>query len=184
MVVRRRVLNQHDYGQRSPTIGPSGHHGSEAVAACSVAPCAPTRQCKLHAELRRDALLTPGVVVRGHVRDESLHLNRNAGRPRQRDFTAKETKKIAVPPHERLGPHNRQELAPVNPVREQNECDSGGVVRAARSNLAFDVTRKAVSGGTDSRRPIACGTGTQTQPTQEISEEGRATFEASVAMMR
>jgi hypothetical protein len=45
-----------------------------------------------------------------------------------------------VPPHERIGPHNRQELAPVDKLREQDECDSGAVVRAARSDLAFDIT--------------------------------------------
>jgi hypothetical protein len=45
-----------------------------------------------------------------------------------------------VPPHERLGPHNRQELAPFNELGEQDECDSGGIVGAARSDLAFDIT--------------------------------------------
>jgi len=39
------------------------------------------RETRLHAKLRRDALLTPCAVVRGHFRDESLYFNRNAGSP-------------------------------------------------------------------------------------------------------
>jgi len=35
-----------------------------------------------------------------------------------------------MPRHERIAPHNRQELAPVDEVRKQDECDSRGVVRA------------------------------------------------------
>ena len=53
-----------------------------------------------------------------------------------------EAKEIAVPPHERIGTHNSQELAPVDERREQDECDSGGVVCAARSDSAFDVAGK------------------------------------------
>ena len=50
-----------------------------------------------------------------------------------------------MPPHERIGPHNRQELAPGDKRREQNECDSRGVVRTARSDLALDVTGQLFS---------------------------------------
>jgi hypothetical protein len=50
-----------------------------------------------------------------------------------------EAKEITVPPHQRIGPHNRQQLAPFNELREQNECDSRSVIRAARSDLALDV---------------------------------------------
>ena len=76
----------------------------------------------------------------GHFRDESLHLNRNAGSPTMtRLQLPEETKEISVPPHERIGPHNRQELAPVNEVREQDECDSRGVVRATGSDLSLDI---------------------------------------------
>jgi hypothetical protein len=53
-----------------------------------------------------------------------------------------ETKEISVPPHERIGPHNRQELVPVDEVRKQDECDSRGVVRATRSDLALDIAGK------------------------------------------
>jgi hypothetical protein len=62
-------------------IGLIGHHGPRAVMACSVARPRRERETELHAKLRRDALLTPCAVVSGHFRDESLHLNRNAGSP-------------------------------------------------------------------------------------------------------
>ena len=63
-------------------IEPIGHHDLAAVMACSGARYVAThRQTQLHAEFRRDALLTPCAVVSGHFRDESLHLDRNAGSP-------------------------------------------------------------------------------------------------------
>jgi hypothetical protein len=53
-----------------------------------------------------------------------------------------EAKEISVPPHECLGPDNRQELTPFDELRQEDECNSRGVVCAAWSDLAFDVTRK------------------------------------------
>jgi hypothetical protein len=50
-----------------------------------------------------------------------------------------------MPPHESIGPHNRQELAPVDKRQEESERDSRGVVRAARSDLALDITGKLFS---------------------------------------
>ena len=52
------------------------------------------------------------------------------------------TKEISVPPHERLWPDNRQELTPFDELGQEDECDPRGVVRAARPDLAFDVTGK------------------------------------------
>ena len=52
---------------------------------------------------------------------------------------------MSMPPHERVGLHNRQELAPVDKRREQHECDSRGVVRAARADLALDITGELFS---------------------------------------
>jgi len=64
----------------------------------------------------------------GHVRDEPLHFKKNAGSSTMtRLQPPEETKEMSVPPHERIGTHNRQELAPVDEVREQDECDSRGV---------------------------------------------------------
>jgi hypothetical protein len=62
-------------------IGLTGHHDSGAVTACSVGPAWRERQTELHAELRRDALLTLRTVLRRHLHDESLYLNGNAGSP-------------------------------------------------------------------------------------------------------
>jgi hypothetical protein len=76
-----------------------------------------------------------------------------------------------VPPDERLWLHNRQELAPGDKVREHDECDSGGVVRAARSDLTFDITgellpKEQILGG-----QMRAGPKNQTQQSQEIREE-------------
>jgi hypothetical protein len=122
-------------------IGLIGHHGPRAVMACSVARPRRERETELHAKLRRDALLIPRAVLHRHLRDESLDISGNTRAPAMTGLAApEEAKEISMPPHERLGPHNRQELAPVDELREQDECDSRGVVRAARSDLAFDVT--------------------------------------------
>ena len=68
-----------------------------------------------------------------------------------------EAKEISMPPHERLGPHNRQELAPVDKRREQSERDSRGVVRAARADLALDITGKLFSEEEVFRRQFRTG---------------------------
>ena len=82
-----------------------------------------------------------------------------------------------MPPHERIGPHNRQELAPVDKRREQNECDSRGVVRAARSDLALDVTGKLFSEDEVFRRQLRPGLEHQPQKPQHQREE-RTSFSA------
>jgi hypothetical protein len=76
-----------------------------------------------------------------------------------------------MPPHESIGPHNRQELAPVDQRREQNECDSRGVVRAARSDLALDVTGKLFSEEEVLRRHLRTGLEHQPQKPQQVSEK-------------
>ena len=44
-----------------------------------------------------------------------------------------------MPPDERVRTHDRQQLAPGDESRQQDECDTRRVVRALRSDLAFDV---------------------------------------------
>jgi hypothetical protein len=56
-----------------------------------------------------------------------------------------EAKEISVPPHERLGTHNRQELAPFDASIQEDECDARRIVRPSRSDLAFDVTRELLA---------------------------------------
>ena len=77
-----------------------------------------------------------------------------------------------MPPHESIGLHNRQELAPVDERREQNECDSRGVVRAARLDLALDVTGKLFSEEEVFRRQLRMGLEHQPQKAQQVSEKG------------
>ena len=77
-----------------------------------------------------------------------------------------------MPPHERIGPHNRQELAPVDERREQSECDSRGIVRAARADLALDVTGKLFSEEEVFRRQLRTGLEHQPQQAQQVTEKG------------
>ena len=118
-------------------------------------------------------LFTPCVVVRGHVRDESLHLNRSTGASSLTGLQApEEAKEISMLPHERIRPHNRQEFAPVDELRKQDECDSGGVVRAARSDLAFDVTGELLPEEQVLGCQLRAGPEHQTREAQQVSEEG------------
>jgi hypothetical protein len=67
----------------------------------------------------------------------------NAGAPTLTGLQApEEAKEIPVPPDKRVGTDNRQELTPFDVLRQEDKCDSRGVVRAVRSDLAFDVTGK------------------------------------------
>jgi hypothetical protein len=83
-----------------------------------------------------------------------------------------EAKGISMPPHERLGPHNRQKLPPFDDLSEQGECDSRDVVRAARPDLAFDVTGELLSEKQIFGRQLRLGPKHQPQQAQQVSEEG------------
>ena len=110
--------------------------------------------------------------MRGHVRDESLHLNGHAeSSTLTRLHSPEEAKEIAVPPHERLGPHNRQELAPVDELRAQDECNSGGVVSAARPDLAFDTIGELLPEEEILGCQLRAGSEHQLQQAQQISEK-------------
>ena len=86
-------------------IGLIGHHGPRAVMACSVARPRRERETELHAEFRRDALLTPRAVLHRHLHDQSLDISGNARAPAMTGLAApEEAKEISMPPHERLGP--------------------------------------------------------------------------------
>ena len=45
----------------------------------------------------------------------------------------------SMPPNEGVTTHNRQQLPPGDGSRQQDEGDTGGVVRAFRSDIALDV---------------------------------------------
>ena len=53
-----------------------------------------------------------------------------------------EAKEISVPPHERVGLHNRQERAPMDESRQEDECNARRIVRPSWSDLALDITRE------------------------------------------
>ncbi len=83
-----------------------------------------------------------------------------------------EAQEISVPPDERFGSHNRQELAPFDELREQSECDSRGVVSAARPDLPFDVTGKPLSEKQILGSQLRSGPEHQPQQAQQVSKEG------------
>src|SRR5262245_21606057 len=129
-------------------------------------------QTEFHAELRRDALFAPDAVVRCHFCDESLDISGNAGSsPTTGLQPPEETKEIAVPPHERPGPNNRQELTPVDELRQEDESDSRGVVRVARSDLAFDVTGHLLAEEQILGRQLPSGPEHEPKQAQQVSEE-------------
>jgi hypothetical protein len=82
-----------------------------------------------------------------------------------------------VPPHERLGPHYRQELTPFNELRQEDECDSRGVVRTARSALTFDVTRQLLPEEQILGRQLRSGPEHEPEQAQQVSEEGERRYE-------
>ena len=77
-----------------------------------------------------------------------------------------------MPPHKCIGTHNRQELAPPDELREENKCDSRGVVRAPRPNLAFDVTGELLPEEQILGCQLRVGSEHEPQQTQQVSEEG------------
>ena len=82
-----------------------------------------------------------------------------------------------MPPHERVGPHNGQELAPCDEAREQDEGDSRGVVSAVWRDLAFDVTGQLLSEEEVLRSEVRSGSDHKPQQAQQVSEEGECRSE-------
>src|SRR4030095_6891765 len=76
-----------------------------------------------------------------------------------------------MPPHERIGPHNRQKLAPVDKRRKQNKGDSRGVVRAVRSGLALDITGELFSEEEVFRRQLRTALQHQSHEAQRVSQK-------------
>jgi len=80
------------------------------------------------------------VIRSRHRSDHVLEVRRDprtAGAPRLPP--PKQAESLPVPPHERIGPHDDEELSPVDRVREHDERDSGRIVQAPRPNVPFDV---------------------------------------------
>ena len=55
---------------------------------------------------------------------------------------AEEAKEISVPPHQRVGTHDRQELTPFDKSRQEYECNARRIVSPTRSDLAFGFTAR------------------------------------------
>jgi hypothetical protein len=61
-----------------------------------------------------------------------------------------------VPPHERLRSHDEEELSPVDKSREHEECDSRGIVQAARLDLPLEIERQLLSRNRFSAASLWC----------------------------
>jgi hypothetical protein len=79
----------------------------------------------------------------------------------------------SVPPHECIGTHNRQEPAPIDESRQDDECDPRRIVSPSRSNLALDVTRELLAEKEVLSRQLRSGPEHQPQQAQQVSEEGQ-----------
>jgi hypothetical protein len=73
--------------------------------------------------------------------------------------------------------HNRQQIAPVDELRQKDECDSRGIVRAARSDLAFDVTGQLLPEEQILGRQLRSGPEHEPQQAPQVSEEGERGYE-------
>jgi hypothetical protein len=87
--------------------------------------------------------------------------------------TPDEAVQISVPPHERVGLHNRQELAPLDESRQEDECDAGRIVRPSWSDLSFDVARELLPQEEVLGRQLRSGPEHESEQTQQVSEEGK-----------
>jgi hypothetical protein len=111
--------------------------------------------------------------VHRDLHDESLHLSGNARTPTWAGLQApEETKEISVPPHERIGTHNRQELAPFDESRQEHECHARRIVSPSRSDLAFDVTGELLSEEEVLGGQLRTGPEHQPQQAQQSLREG------------
>jgi hypothetical protein len=145
--VDSRRLNQH---QR---VAPPGPHSSQdqpqQTVRRSKAPiqtCADGQLVLQGEDLKQEvSTLDSANLIAARVRVTCRIARRTATDYTNVDSLARRDIGDGQPPHERLGTHNRQELAPFDESREEDEGDSRWVVRPARSDPAFDVTRKLFS---------------------------------------
>ena len=90
---------------------------------------------------------------------------------------AEEAKEISVPPHQRVGTHDRQELTPFDKSRQEYECNARGIVSPTRSDLAFDVTRELLAEEEVLGGQLCAGPEYEPQQAHQVSEEGERRLE-------
>jgi len=116
---------------------------------------------------------SPQVWLFRHLRDQLLHIGWNTrASPWTRLQAVEETKQISVPPHEGVGTHDRQELAPFDNAREEHGCNARRIVSPSRADPAFDVTRKLLAKEEVLRGQLPTGPDHEPQQAQQVSEEG------------
>jgi hypothetical protein len=77
-----------------------------------------------------------------------------------------------MPPHERVGTHDRQQLPPSDASRQQDKGDSGRVIRAPRSDVAVDVAGELLPKKQVLGRELRAGLKDQSQQPQKVGEQG------------
>jgi len=85
-----------------------------------------------------------------------------------------------MPPdsNERVGSHYGQERSPVDHPRKHDECESGGIVQAARPDVALDVERQLLA----KEEILGCETGVGC--TDQRDELQETTYEKECAANR
>ena len=78
-----------------------------------------------------------------------------------------------MPLDERVRTHDRQQLPPGDEARQQDEGDTGRVIRALRSDLAFDVGCQLLPEEQVLGRELRPGLERQSQQPQQVSEQDK-----------
>lgn len=107
-----------------------------------------------------------------HLHDESLHLSGMRGLPRWRDFRRQNKRKRSRCHRTSVSGRTIVRSSRTDKLRQQNECDSRRVVCAARSDLAFDVTRKLLPEEEVLGRQLGTGPDHQPQQAHQVCEKG------------
>jgi hypothetical protein len=99
------------------------------------------------------------------------------GRPRGRDFRHQKRRKDLGATVRAYRDARSSAARAFDKLREEDECDPRCVVCAARSDPAFDVTRKLLPEEEVLRRQLRSGPDHQPQHAQQVSEEGERRWE-------
>jgi hypothetical protein len=114
-------------------------------------------KAELEPQFVGDAPLAPGEVLTRHLADEPLQLHRDRGPARARCPVQEQVVPLAPPPCECFRLHHHESPVPVKPLRQPEQGDPGGIIRASGRDVVFLVERqlfaqKEVFGGKRCRR--------------------------------
>src|SRR5262249_11869556 len=91
-------------------------------------------------------LFAPRPVRLGHLGDQLLKICRNPrASARSRLPAPQQPEGVAVPPNQRLWPHDHEGLPPLDEPREHDEREPRRVAGATRLHLTFEVQRQLLA---------------------------------------